>query len=397
MLVVALLSGQWLASPAVAAAPMSNVSGVLAGLVAEARDRNLEVGDRVRSIEVLGKWGTAEVREALVELLKDPAPEIREASARGLGWAGNTPASAVLQERVRDKAEQGEVRVAAIGALIKIGDAAGRPVILQASRDSDAKVREAALRGVVGGPMESAADRFALAARAVEDDGLSLPFRADAIRALAATKDPAAIGILVKVLETGPRAKIESPPANATQQQLLAVRYLQIGDIRAWAIQGLGELGDRAVLAKLLKATEDPDDFFLRYVAAGTLIGWREPRALPALLRLLDDPASEVRTVAVIGVGELGNQANVDVVAARLTDKAITVRVSAVQALATIGGDAARERLQAAHNTETNPQVRQALEEALARLQRPMSLGPGQGRAVRIALSRLRQGVAPWE
>jgi HEAT repeat protein len=124
MLVVVLLSGHWLASPAVAAAPMSNVSGVLAGFVAEARDHNLEVGDRVRSIEVLGKWGTAEVREALVELVKDPAPEIREASARGLGWAGNTPASAVLQERVRDKAEQGEVRVAAIGALIKIGDAA---------------------------------------------------------------------------------------------------------------------------------------------------------------------------------------------------------------------------------------------------------------------------------
>jgi HEAT repeat protein len=83
---------------------------------------------------------------------------------------------------------------------------------------------------------------------------------------------------------------------------------------------------------------------------------------------MLDDPASEVRTVAVIGAGELGNQANVDVVAARLTDTAISVRVSAVQALATIGGDAARERLQAAHKTETNPQVRQALEAALPRL-----------------------------
>ncbi len=53
--------------------------------------------------------------------------------------------------------------------------------------------------------------------------------------------------------------------------ELLAVRYQQIGDVRAWAAHGLGELGDRSVLPKLVKATEDPDDFFLRYMAAGAL------------------------------------------------------------------------------------------------------------------------------
>jgi hypothetical protein len=41
-----------------------------------------------------------------------------------------------------------------------------------------------------------------------------------------------------------------------------------------------------------------------------------------------------------------------------------------VEALATIGGDAARQRLQAAHGTETHPQVKQALEAALTRLKR---------------------------
>jgi HEAT repeat protein len=317
---------------------------------------------------VLGKWGTAEVREPLMELLKDPAWQIREAAAKGLGWAGNRPAVGVLKGRVEEKAEQGEVREAAVGALIKIGDVSVRPVIMEASRDPDPKLREAALRGVVDGPMKSAADQFGLAARAAEDSELSLPFRADAIRALTATRDVAAIPILVRILETGPRAKIESPPAGATQQQLLAVRYLQIGDVRAWAAQGLGELGERSVLPKLLTASEDPDDFFLRYMVAGVLIGWRERGGVPALVRLLDDPASEVRTVAVVGVGELGDQAQVEAVAARLSDGVIGVRVKAAEALARLGGDAARQRLRAAYATEVHPEVRQAIEAALARL-----------------------------
>jgi len=55
-------------------------------------------------------------------------------------------------------------------------------------------------------------------------------------------------------------------------------------------------------LPKLVAATEDADDFFLRYVSAGVLAKWRECAALPALLKLLDDPSSEVQMVARMGV-----------------------------------------------------------------------------------------------
>jgi hypothetical protein len=85
LVVVVLLSGSSLA-PDVGAAPLSNVGPVLAGLVAEAKDRNRDQDERVQNIEVLGKWATADVREPLIELLKDPAPEIRTAAAKGLGW-----------------------------------------------------------------------------------------------------------------------------------------------------------------------------------------------------------------------------------------------------------------------------------------------------------------------
>jgi HEAT repeat protein len=364
---VLLLAWCSLASTAVAA-PLSSAGPGLAELIAEAKDPSLDPGERVHSINALGKWATPEVRAPLIELLKDPVAEIRSAAARGLGWPGNREAIAVLKPRVVDKTEQTGVRQAAIGALVKIGDTSVRELLVETSRDPDPQIREEAMRGLVGGPMESASDRLALSTRAAEDGELSLPFRADAIRVLTSTRDPAALMILVKILETGPRAKIASPPPNATQRELLAVRYLQIGDVRAWAAHGLGELGDRSVFPKLVKATEDPDDFFLRYIAAGALVTWRESRALPAFLKLLNDPASEVRTVAVGGVGAVGDASNVDVLAARLNDDIISVRVSAVGALAMIGGEAACQKLRAAYAQEVHPQVRQALEEALARL-----------------------------
>jgi HEAT repeat protein len=156
--------------------------------------------------------------------------------------------------------------------------------------------------------MDSASDRRALATRAAEDGALSLPFRADAIRCLTSTGDPAVLETLSRILETGPRLTIKPPQPGATQQEVLGIRYQQIGDLRAWAAQGLGQLGDQSVLPQLIQATEDSDDFFLRYVAAGVLAKWRECASLPALAKLLDDPSSEVRTVATIGVGTVSNQ-----------------------------------------------------------------------------------------
>jgi HEAT repeat protein len=347
---------------------LSNASAALEALVAEAKDRNLHDGARIQVITALGKWATAEVREPLIALLEEPNPSIRAAAASGLGWPGNGPAVAALRDRVLDAGEEGPVREAAVGALVRIGDPLARGMILDASWDAHRDVREAALRGLVDGPLQSPIDKLELAGRAAQDEELSLAFRADAIRALTATGDKAAIPILVEILETGPRFKIASPRPDAGRRELLAVQLQQIGDVRAWAAAGLGELSDCAAAPKLVKATEDPDDFFLRFVAAEALIRCRTGQALPAFLNLLRDPASEVRTVAVFGIGMLGDASNVDVVAALLNDDIISVRLGAAEALAMIGGDAACRELRTAHEQEISPPVRRALAAALGRL-----------------------------
>lgn len=123
-------------------------------------------------------------------------------------------------------------------------------------------------------------------------------------------------------------------------------------------------------MPQVVKATEDSEDFFLRYIAAGVLVNWKARGELPVLVRLLNDPSGEVRTVAVLGVGQLGDAANVGVVAGRLKDEIPSVRIGAAEALAALGGETARAQVQAALATEKEEQVRRALETALTRLKR---------------------------
>lgn len=362
----------WLACaavPSLAAAPLSSAGPILAQLAAEAKDPSLSQDRRLEALEVLARWRTAEIRTPLQELLADPAPEIRAVAAKGLGWPGNSASVPALKERVLDRAESPAVRAAAAHALVEIGDAAIGPTLVALSRDADPKIREDALRGlIIDGPLKSQTDRQALAVLAVEDEALGLPFRAEAIRTLTSMKDPATVPVLIRVLDTGPRLKIAIPPPNATQNQNLQARYQQIRDIRAWAARGLGELQDRSALPSLVTATEDTDDFFLRYLAAGALASWRAREALPAFLRLLDDPWPDTRRIAVQAVAFVGDQSHVDVVAMRLRDGAVPVRLSACETLAALGGPAAAQRLEAAVQDEGHPEVRQGCEAARTQL-----------------------------
>jgi HEAT repeat protein len=359
----------WLAfPPTLAAAPLSTAAPILAQLAAQAKDQSLDQVERLEALQVLAQWHTAEVLPPLLDLLKDPAREIRSVAARGLGWSGNLAAIGPLKDRALDTTEDAGVRAGALEALVKIGDASIRPMLVQTSQDPEPRVREEALRGLIDSPLHSPSNRLALATRAAQDGDLSLPFRADAIRVLTALRDPTSVPVLLKILDEGPRIKIEFPPPGSSQNEILQSRYKQIRDIRAWAARGLGELGDRATLPALVKATEDPDDVFLRYVATGALLSWRAREAVPTFVRLLDDPAHEVRIVALTAIGALGDQSNVDAVAARLSDKAVPVRLTAIATLASLGGQTARQRLEAARRTETQPEIRRAIDEAIGKL-----------------------------
>lgn len=351
------------------AVPLSNAGPVLEGLAAEARDPGRSERERLQLVQTLGQWGTAQVREPLLALLGDPLPSIRAAAAGALGWPGNREAVDALVKRVEAPGEEVAVRAAALRALGRIGDPSARAGVLAATRDPDPAIREAALWAVALGPLTDPADRGALLGRLIEDEPLDLQLRAQAIQALAPLVDAAgSTQVLLRVLEHGPRSVMPLPSATADEREILALRYRQQRDLRAWAAIALGERREPAALPLLLRAAEDPDDFFLRLLAVEALNRYRVPAALPVLVRRLEDPFPGVRVSALAGLAALGDRQVVDPVLARLADQVPAVRAQAVLALAELGGSEVRPRLEALLGTEADPQVQRALEAALARL-----------------------------
>jgi HEAT repeat protein len=192
--------------------------------------------------------------------------------------------------------------------------------------------------------------------------------RCQSILALGEMKDADAVDTLIRVLEQEPPIPMKVPPANATQQQIMFVRYQQRRDVRAWSALALGLIQSRSAMPILLKTAEDPDDFFLRLSSVQALTAVNAREALPVLLRRLDDPLSEVRVAALQGLEKSEDRSVVDRVVARLSDQAVTVRAQAIRTLAELGDPRVRPQLEALRHTDPEPAIQNELDRALSRL-----------------------------
>jgi HEAT repeat protein len=356
-----------LASPA-RSAPLSNADPALQALAVQARDTSLPEAERVDLVKALGSWGTGQVRDALLALLKDSLPSIREASAIGLGWQGNGEAVPALRERVEAAGEAPGVRAAALDSLGKIGDPSARDAVLAATNDADPRIRRASLGALTTGLLTSPADRIPLLRRVVEDGGLDPLMRCEAIQELGKEQDKGSIPLLVRLLEAGPRIPMPLPRDSPTQQEIMRLRFQQSRDLRAWAASSLGALEAKEALPLLLKAAREPDDFFLRVTSMAALGSLRVPEAVPVFVQGLHDPFADVRALALVGLAQVGDASSGDAVLARLSDPAPMVRAQAVGALVEIRDPRARTELESLRKREIDASVQQALETALARL-----------------------------
>jgi HEAT repeat protein len=350
-----------------AAAPLSNAAA-LEPLIEQAQDPALPPAERVEIIKILGDWASPQTAPPLLAALEDPNEQVRAAAARALGWKGNVGAIAPLRKRVEAPDEKPEVRAGALRSLAHIGDESVRDVLLAATRDPEPMVRGAAFSGVAFGALARPGDRLPLLRRVAEDRGLDLQTRCEAILALGAAKDPQSADLLMHLLEHEPPVPMPMPRGKATQQDLMAVRHRQARDVRAWAAHALGVLEARQALPLLLKAAEDPDDFFLRVTALGALVAWNPPEARPVFVRRVKDRFPDARILALSGLAKTGDRSVVEVVAARLSDDVAAVRARAVLTLGELGDRRVKPQLEQMSKKELDPDVQQALETALERL-----------------------------
>ena len=357
--------------PAVAAAPLSNVDGALSQLTKDLADQSLPLGQRVETARVLAGWGGDKVRVPLLGALKDPAPELRALAARGLGWPGNREAVPALRERAEASDEVPAVRGAALEALGLIGDKSNRPLVVAATKDANAAVREPALWAVALGPMTDPADRTGYLIQLAEDGALAGLLRCDAIRALSSVNEPRVSEAFKRILQGEPRFAVAPPEGPGTQQQIMELRRVQARDVSAWVAEGLGLLKDKSAIPLLLASAEDRSDFFLRIMSMRALIVLEAREAAPVYTRRLDDPVADIRILALAALAHLGDRAAAPAVFRRLTDPSPQVRAQAVTSLAVLGDPSSvRPVLEDLQKRETESNVQGAIEEALVHLSR---------------------------
>ena len=200
-----------------------------------------------------------------------------------------------------------------------------------------------------------------------------------ALRALARIADPAAVGPLVTALANAepwlaPRiADILARHGDAVVDPLLALLD-QSSDhtARAWAANVLGEVGARRAVPALIRSLDDPDDE-VRGKSATALGRLGDRRSLQPLLgHLLTDPAPFVRVRIASTLSQFGEPEVIDHLVRSLGDSAWWVRMRGVEALEQIGPLAEGPLLVALG--DPNPEIRQRAAVSLERLGVPARL-----------------------
>lgn len=288
--------------------------------------------------------GAAPAVPYLVQILGESiAPSVRQSVVATLCKIGKPvvePMTAAL------KAERTETQLNAIEVLEALGDkkVAG-PLTDVALRDPDQAVRDKALGALaklaVGDP--SVGQKLT---ETVNDEKAKPEIRSRAMKALG---HMAGVGLpidsLVTLLENAEadiRLRCAAAAALGQSGNTAAVAPLvkaledKKAPIRLWAAVALnGKSASEAVKA-LTKALED-EDARVRVRAADALAAVQDSKVIDPLVKATSDANSEVRTWAVIGLGNFSEKKAFEALIASLGDSDVEVRVAAADALGRTG------------------------------------------------------------
>lgn len=408
-------------------------------LIEALKDENPQV--RSFAALALGEIRDTKAVEPLIEILDDPSPEVRMNAAYSLGQIGDVKAVEPLIKLLKD--ENGEVVRFTVIALGLLKDQRATEPICEVMDRDDARIRnednpdirQEAVNalGEIGDPScidtllgllddkelgYSAAstlgnfkseETFEKVTKKLKNSNPTV--RTNAIVVLEYNRDPAAVSLLIKMLnDKAPEVRKEATLALSlfkepeqialTQQPLInalgdsksevqeeAARSLgRLGskeaipslegllqsknkNIQSAAIKALGDIGDPEAVDALIATLED-EDWLVRESTVNSLVEIGDYRAVDPLISLLGDENYRVRKSAAEGLGKLGDRKAVGPILKALeTEREKEVRISEVQALGTLGGQQAMEGL---NRISTDPDeyrfVRTAAEEALEKL-----------------------------
>ena len=274
---------------------------------------------RISALLMLTRIGPAarDAVGALIKALKDEDRGVRYSAAEALGAIGPAAKAAVPMLVLALKDADSDVQYHARKALGKIGPPAGEavPALIRAVKDKDSRVRAAAATalGQIGPAAETAVPALV---EALKDTDYQALLKIGL----------AAVPHLIQALKTGQRplrrraAEVlgkMGPAAKAAVPELIRTLKEEKGGLRAAAAKALGGIGPvtKGVIPALIQALRDgpsyePGSGSIRPVRSGAddVLLKMQDQAVPALIRVVNDPADEarVRREAVRLLGWIG-------------------------------------------------------------------------------------------
>jgi HEAT repeat protein len=241
------------------------------------------------------------VLRALMEASRDSDAEVRKAALQSLSRFEDPQTVGVFREALKDG--DPEIRRIGVQALAELKDRSSVSAIAALLKDENTELRRTAADALAELPAGGA--RAELVAALKDGDA---EVRANVIRALAELKDPSMADALIGALKD-PRA-----------------------EVRARAIQALQELELADPPAAILDALRDPSAE-VRHRAAEAAGHFQDARAIPQLRALIVDPDQEVREAAVDALAEIRTEAAIDALVSALKSRDPKVRRAAADAL----------------------------------------------------------------
>ncbi len=291
---------------------------VVEPLIAAARDPDPNV--RKRAVEALMLTHDPRAIPAVAAAISDPEAEVRQSALISLHILNAPNYPEALKEALNDP--DASTRAMALRASGKLPNAESVPIVINALRDSDPSIRNAAATYLT--PTQTADPQVAQALIAlVQDPDSSVSW--SAIQSLATSRDPKAIDAMLSFAQgKNPKVdphqairllgKIQDPRAYAllvqalqgTDQQTAMIAAEQLGDLHdaravpaltaaakskfpavaSDALISLGKIGPPSVDA-LIGLLNQPG---LQNGAIGALANTHDPRAVPPLIALLQTP-----------------------------------------------------------------------------------------------------------
>jgi HEAT repeat protein len=227
---------------------------------------------RVTAAKALGLMKDTQSVDILIEHAKDKERSVRQAIVLALGDLKDKKALPVLMDAIKD--EDWFVRAEASLALGKIGDAKAAERLFELLNDSDTYVRQNARKALQELATEQNKSAYLNALKSADP-----AIRSMAAIALATTGDPQGLDIIIEQLERG----------------------------------------DSKEASDLIRAA----------------VKLKDPKVIPALRKTVDNPSANVKALAILALGEVGDKDSLERIKSFANDKSQpgNVRTAALLAL----------------------------------------------------------------